>query len=253
MAPRNAAPPSERRYEVFETTEASGEVGLTLEELDRDGAILEAIDNVYRDSRAGLLGKAVIGGSALLAALAESPPAAGKTGDVAMLNYDLTLEYLQASFYTVAERIGTVRDMRPERGYWARIVGAHERGHVKILRKVLGTKAVKSPFFDFGKVVEDGTLLIKTGVALEDLTCALLAGQAERFDNPELVSAIFSLLTTEARHAAWARRMVGAQPFERPLDDVKSMRDVSRIIKSTRFIARRPKVTARRQRPRFTG
>ena len=238
---------------VFEPTDASGEVALTLEQLDHDGAIREAIDNVYRDSRAGLLGKAVIGGSALLAALAEPPPAAGKTDDVALLNYDLTMEYLQSSFYTVAERLGTVRSMRRDRAYWARIVGAHERGHVKILSKVLGTKAVKSPFFNFGSVVENGDELMKTGVAFEDLTVALLTGQAGRFKNPELVSALFSLLTTEARHAAWARRLVGAQPVRRSFDDVKSMREVTRIVRSTRFIVRRPKVTARRQRPRFTG
>jgi hypothetical protein len=240
---------------MFAPTEASGEVGLTLEELDQDGALRETMDEVYRDSRAGLLGKAVIGGSALLAAFAEPPPAeaASRRRDTAMLNYDLVLEYLQASFYTVAERIGTVRDMRPERAYWARIVGAHERGHVFIIRKVLGTKAVKSPFFNFGKVVEDGNMLLKTGVALEDLTTALLAGQAARFDNPELVSAVFSLLTTEARHAAWARRMVGSKPVGRAFDDVKSMDEVSRIVRSTRFIVRRPRVTARRRRPRFTG
>jgi hypothetical protein len=240
---------------VFAPTEASGEVGLTLAELDQDGALREAMDDVYRDSRADFLGKAVIGGSALLAAFAEPPPAegAGRRRDVSLLNYDLVLEYLQASFYTVAERIGTVRKMRPERGYWARIVGAHERGHVKIIKQVLGTKAVESPFFNFGSVVEDGTQLLRTGVALEDLTTALLCGQAARFDKPELVSAIFSLLTTEARHAAWARRMVGSEPVVRSFDDAKSMREVSRIVRSTKFIVRSPKVTARRQRPRFTG
>jgi hypothetical protein len=235
--------------------EASGEVGLTLEELDQDGAIREAIDVVYRDSRAGLLGKAVIGGSALLAALAEPPPAegAGRRRDVSMLNYDLTMEYLQSSFYTVAERLGTVRKMRPERGYWARIVGAHERGHVVILKKVLGSKAVKSPFFNFGRAVENEEALMKTGVAFEDLTVALLTGQAGRFTNPELVSALFSLLTTEARHAAWARRLVGAHPVKASFDDVKSMREVTRLVRSTQFIVRRPRVTARRKRPRFTG
>jgi hypothetical protein len=240
---------------MFEQTPASEEVALTLEELDHDGALREAVDGVYRDSRAGLLGKALIGSGALLAALAEPPPAAGasRRRDVDLLNYDLVLEYLQASFYTVAERIGTVRGMQRERAYWARIVGAHERGHVKIIRQVLGTKAVKSPFFNFGKVVEDGDMLLKTGVALEDLTTALLAGQAARFDNPELVSAVFSLLTTEARHAAWARRMVGAKPVARSFDDAKSMSEVTRIVRSTRFIVRRPRVTARRQRPRFTG
>jgi hypothetical protein len=235
-------------------THTEGASGLTLEELDEDGALREAIYNVYRDSRADFLGKAVVGGTALLAALAEPPPAsaARKSNDVPILNFDLTFEYLQASFYTVAERIGTVRKMSDANRRWANIVGAHERGHVKILRAVLGTKAVKSPFFNFRSVVEDKDQFLKTGVALEDLTVAVLAGQADQIDKPSLVTGIFSLLTTEARHAAWARRIAGVQPIGPAIDPPKSIAAAQRMVASTNFIVRRPKVASRR-RPRFTG
>lgn len=228
-------------------------MGLTLEELDQDGALREAIDDVYRDSRAGFLGKAAIGSTALLAALAEPPPAAAKSNDVAILNFDLTFEYLQASFYTVAERIGTVRKMGGEKARWAHVVGSHERAHVAILKQVLGTKAGKSPFFDFGNAVEDERKFLSTGVAMEDLTVAVLAGQAHQIDKPSLVSAIFSLLTTEARHAVWARRIVGVEPIGRAIDPPKSLAAARRVVASTNFIVRRPQVAARRQRPRFTG
>jgi len=90
-------------------------------------------------------------------------------------------------------------------------------------------------------------------VALEDLTVAVLAGQADQIDRPSLVSGIFSLLTTEARHAVWARRIVGVEPIGRAIDPPKSIARARRMIASTNFIARRPKVAAKRRSPRFTG
>jgi hypothetical protein len=227
--------------------------GITLEELDADGALREAIDDVYRDSRADFLGKAVLGGTALLGALAVPPPARGGKSDIPILRFDLMFEHLQASFYTVAERIGTVRRMSPEKRLWARVVGSHERGHVRILQRILGTKAQKPPFFNFGTAVENEDTLLKTGVALEDLTVAVLAGQADQIDKPSLVSGIFSLLTTEARHAAWARRIVGVEPIGRAIDPPKSIGQARRMIAATHFIARRPKVATKRRSPRFTG
>jgi len=47
-------------------------IELTLEELDRDGALQEGIAAVYGDSRADFLRKAAIGGGTLLATLAAA-------------------------------------------------------------------------------------------------------------------------------------------------------------------------------------
>src|SRR5712691_9650791 len=94
------------------TNEHEGQTmsNLTLGELDSDGAIREAVEQVSGDTRARFLGKAVLGGAALLGALAAPASAdAAAASDVAILNYALTLEYLQAAFYTETERLGAIR------------------------------------------------------------------------------------------------------------------------------------------------
>ncbi len=75
------------------------------DELDRDGALREAADGLPRETRKDFLLGTLAGGGAALAALALAEPgrAQSKT-DVEILNYALTLEYLQAAFYTEAER-----------------------------------------------------------------------------------------------------------------------------------------------------
>ena len=228
--------------------------GLTLEELDRDGALLEAIDGLYGSTRAGFLRSALVGGGALLAALAAPSAAnARELGDVGILNFDLTFEHLQATFYTEAERIGTIGRMSREKAFWAQTLGAHERAHVKILQSVLGAKAAKKPTFNFRGATDTEDEFVQTAVAMEDLTVTLLAGQAPRLESRRLVAAVFSLLTVEARHAAWARRIVGAQPVGEAFDEAKSIEEVGRLVDRTNFIAARARTAARRRRPRFTG
>jgi hypothetical protein len=232
----------------------SPELEFTLEDLDRDGAIVDGIAAVYGDSRAAFLRKAVFGGATLLAGLAAVPAdaARSKNRDVSTLNFDLVFEYLQSSFYLGAVREGTVAAMRPRKERWARVLGAHEIAHVEILKSVLGGKAVGKPFFNFRGVTESEAAFTRTAVAMEDLTVALLAGQAPHFRDRTLVSAAFSLLTTEARHAAWARRIAGLEPVVNAFDEPKTLAEVNRVVRSTRFLASRPRTQSRR-RPRLTG
>jgi hypothetical protein len=227
---------------------------LTLEELDRDGAIQGGIAAVYGDSRADFLRKVALGSGALLAALAAPPPAeAAKSNDQTILNYALGFEFLQSTFYTEAERVGTVAAMGEKKAFWARTLGAHERAHVKILKQVLGRAAVKKPSFNFRGNTESEEAFTKTAVAMEDLTIALLTGQIPRFTSRELVAAAFSLLTVEARHAAWARHIAGFVPVSSARDRAKTLAEVDQFIASTRFISTLVPRTAARGRPRFTG
>jgi hypothetical protein len=229
---------------------------LTLEKIDEDGAIQEAIASLYGDTRADVLRKAVLGGTAILAALAR-PPAAfaarSKTRDVAIFQFGLNFEYLQSTFYTEAEQVGTVARMSRQKAFWAKTLGAHERAHVAIIKKVLGSAAPKKPSVNFRGNTDTESRFIKTAVAMEDLTTALLTGITPALDDRHLTAAAFSLLTVEARHAAWARHLAGVVPIARAFDRRKNLDEVDRIVASTRFISTlRPKTKAG-GRPRFTG
>ena len=223
---------------------------LTLGDLDRDGAIREAVELVSGDTRAAFLSKAIVGGGALLAAFAAPVAAeAAATSDVAILNYALTLEYLQAAFYTETERLGAVR------GKLARVprqLGAVERAHVDAIKAALGGAAVKRPAFNFRGVTESQSKFLKTAVAFEDLAAAAYKAQAARIKSPALLAAAISIHSVEARHAAWMRFLVGVTPAAAAFDEGKPVSEVRAIVASTHFIVARPKKSAKK-RPKYTG
>jgi Ferritin-like domain len=226
---------------------------LTIEALDRDGALHEALTGILGGTRAEFLRRAALGSAALLGALATPAHAGGgHARDLAILNYGLAFEYLQAGFYTEAETVGTVRRMSRERATWARTLGAHERAHVRILKQVLGKSAEPRPFFDYRGVTESAENFTRTAVAMEDLTVALLGGQAPRVSDRNIRAAFFSLLTVEARHAAWARRIIGFRPVGAPLDRPKTLAAVNEVVQSTRFIVNSPAMSGSKS-PKFTG
>ncbi len=223
---------------------------LTLEHIDQDGAFSEALDRVAPTSRADFIRRATVGGAALIALLAATDEAEPATAnDVDILNYALTLEYLQASFYTETERAAA---LGPRAAEAARVVGGVERAHVKALRKVLGAAAVKRPFFNFRGTTEDERQFLKTAVAFEDLAVAAYKGQAARIDSKAVLAAAVSIHSVEARHAAWMRHLFGIVPASKPFDEPIGKPEILRIVASTRFIASRPQ-TARTGVPRYTG
>jgi hypothetical protein len=224
--------------------------GLTLEELDRDGALREGLEAT--GTRASFLGKVFVGSSALLGALAAPGRAesAVTPSDGAILNFALTLEYLQAAFYTEVERAGAIGT---ELARVPRQLGSVERAHVLALRNVLGRAAVKRPSFDFRGTTEDQEQFLKTAVAFEDLGAAAYKGQATRVDSPALLAAAVAIHSVEARHAAWMRYLSGFAPAARAFDEPKREFEVRRIVASTRFIAARPRTTERRRAPGYTG
>jgi hypothetical protein len=223
---------------------------LDLGDVDVAGAIEEARDRVAGVSRRDFVRTAIAGGGAVLGALALPREAAALSrGDVAILNYALVLEYLQASFYTEAERRGALRgDARRA----ARVVGAVERAHVRALKGVLGGRAVKRPFFNFRGTTEDSGAFIRTAVAFEDLGTAAYKGQAPKIESPQILAAAISIHSVEARHAAWIRFLAGVQPAGDALDEPKSRGETLELVRSTRFIVGRP-TTVGRRKPRFTG
>jgi Ferritin-like domain len=228
---------------------ASDAVALRLADLDRDGAIVDAVGALHDGtSRAGFLRGALLGSGALLAAFAAPASAAGaKARDVSILNFALTLEELQAAFYTEVERNKVLHGALKKQ---ADTVGAVERAHVRAFRSALGRAAVKRPHFDFGGATEGADAFRKTAVAFEDLAVAAYKGQAPRLTSRAYLASALAIHSVEARHAAWIRRLAGKSPVAGPFDEPLSRPAVTRIVASTHFIM---STTSRRRGPKFTG
>jgi hypothetical protein len=223
---------------------------LELHKLDTDGALGEAFDAVPVGTRRAFLATAA-GGAALFAGLAlPGAASAAQNSDQAILNYALTLEYLQAAFYTEAEQLGAIKGSL---GRVPRQLGAVERAHVTALRGVLGRNAVARPSFNFQGTTEDPDAFLRTAVAFEDLAAAAYKAEANKITSPALLAAAVAIHSVEARHAAWMRYLAGVKPATSAFDQGKSVREVRQIVDSTRFVTAAPRRTGKGRKPRFTG
>ena len=210
-----------------------------LEELDSDGAIQEVAEKVDAGTRAAFLRKAGVGvgaivaGGGLAAALPSLAEGAVPASDVAILNFALTLEELEAAFYTEAVNKGRFQG-KP--GQLARVIGAHERAHVAFLRKALGSAAIKKPRFNFKGTTENPTRFLRTARVLEDTGVAAYAGQGPLLKTKSIVAAALSIHSVEARHAAWVRDVLGQPPAPAAFDPAKTKAQILAAVKGTGFI-----------------
>jgi ferritin-like protein len=223
---------------------------LSFDRLDADGAIAEAAERAGVVSRGTFLAGALGGSLALLGLSGERAVAqAPGPSDVAILNFALTLEYLQAAFYTEAQRMKALRGRAANA---AEVVGAVERAHIAAFRDVLGAKAVSRPSFDFQGTTEEQNAFLKTAVAFEDLAVAAYKGQATRIKATSALAAALAIHSVEARHAAWMRYLFGVEPATRAFDEPQSKPQITRVVNSTGFITSTPSTEGSRT-PRYTG
>jgi Ferritin-like domain len=222
-------------------------IQFTLDELDRDGAIGEAAEAVTTDTRAGFLRKAggagavILGGSAFMGALPKLAQAATiPSSDVAILNFALTLEYLESAFYSEAVANGKLTDPRTVR--FAKVVANHEHSHVLFLQNVLGAKAVAKPKFDFKGTTSDQAQFQQTADTLENTGVHAYLGQVGNIKNKKILAAAGSILPVEARHAAWIRdingKFTGQAPLPAPaaFQGAKTKAQILAAVKGTGFI-----------------
>jgi rubrerythrin len=226
-------------------------------EIDVDGALAEteaalvAANTRARWTRAGVLraGAGVVLGAFAVPGVARAA-STPDSGDEKILNYALGLEYLQAAFYTEAERSGALKGATAEQ---AKVVGSHERAHVEALQNVLGSAAIKEPSFDFKGTTEDQDEFIRTGVAFEDLGTAAYKGQAPNIKSKSFLAALIAIHSVEARHAGWIRRLAGRLPADKAFDEPLSAKRVRAIVTDTGFITSPAKTSTSRSAPQFTG
>ena len=223
------------------------------EQLDRDGALAEAIDAVEGDTRAGFLRKAavagggLVGGGAAFAAIA-APAGAQSASDVNILNFALTLEFLEAEFYAQAQQ----NDLGNRLNRFAKIVGEHEAAHVDALQKTLGNKAVRKPKFDFKGTTEDPALFGKTAATLEATGVAAYSGAAPMIQSEEVLKAAISIHSVEARHTSWINHILGQPPAPVAFYEPMSVSQVLAAVMATGFIAG-PIMTKQGAAPAFLG
>jgi len=188
---------------------------INLDEVDVDGAIREAAAQTDGDTRlgflrkAGVAGGAVIGGGAILAAVAPSaqafvqhgrPPKSFGKGDVGILNFALTLEYLEAAFYNGATAANL--PLSPQAAAFLKVVTRDENAHVAFLKTALGKRAVAKPRFDFKGTNEDAATFMATAAVLENTGVHAYLGQITNIEHADYVRAAGSIITIEARHAS---------------------------------------------------
>jgi Ferritin-like domain len=184
---------------------------MNIDEIDTDGAVREAAEAVAGDTRlaflrkAGIAGGSVLAGGALLGAIAPAALAAGNppksfgAGDIGILNYALTLEYLESAFYDQATAGGKITS--PQLKIFLKTTTRDERDHVAFLKKALGSKAVKSPKFDFKGIPTNEKMFAATAQVLENTGVHAYLGQAGNIKSAAYLGAAASIMTIEARHA----------------------------------------------------
>jgi len=131
-------------------------------------------------------------------------------GDLKILNYALTLEYLEADFYKKAGASGLVKGKALD---LAKKFGDTEQQHVDALtatiKKLGGTPATK-PKTKFP--LKDQASILDLAATVENLGAAAYLGQAAAISNMEVLAAALSIHTVEARHAAALNKLLGKDP-----------------------------------------
>ncbi len=139
-----------------------------------------------------------------------------------ILNYALTLEYLEAKFYSMgnASIVAGSLMVPSEAAKMALInIGAHETAHVKFLKKAItdsGGTAVSEPVFDFtaggafADVFTNYALFLAVAQTFEDTGVRAYKGQAAEpalMANNDVLTAALNIHSVEARHASHVRQM----------------------------------------------
>lgn len=147
---------------------------------------------------------AACGSSKSKTSVSTAAPASTSTtrqgGDLAIVNYALTLEYLETEFY---EKVVASGLFNGKVGALIKNFGAQEKTHVEALKgtaeKLGGTPAAKPE----GKFpIENAGQVAQLAYTVENLGASAYLGQAASIQSPEVLAAALAIHSVEARHAA---------------------------------------------------
>jgi hypothetical protein len=163
----------------------------------------------------------------------SSAAASSGSSDLAIVNYALTLEYLESQFYDKVIKSGLFHGKALS---VLKTFGAEEADHVQALKTVagqLGTAAAE-PMGKFP--IHSAAQVTALAATVENLGASAYLGQAGNIKSKEILAAALSIHTIEARHAATLNLLLKKSPtpdgaFAKPM----SMAQVLAVVKP--FIA----------------
>ena len=160
--------------------------------------------------------------------------AQGDDGDIEILNFALTLEFLEAAFY---ERALMDVQLSSEVKSLAELIAADEQEHVDALSATisdLGGKPVEAPTVEFPLKDEAGFL--ELAQTFEDTGVSAYNGAAPMIQSKDLLATAGGIVQVEARHAAAIRLQNGELPaplaFDETLDEQEVLKAVQPFVKS---------------------
>jgi hypothetical protein len=131
-------------------------------------------------------------------------------GDLGIVNYALTLEYLESAFYADVVRSGLFKGQDL---VLIKSIGSNEDEHVQALEgtvKKLGGKPAPKPKAQFP--IQSADQVLKLAATVENLGAAAYLGQAGAIESPDILAAALAIHSVEGRHASALNTLTG-QPF----------------------------------------
>jgi|SRR5690349_3891126 rubrerythrin len=154
-------------------------------------------------------------------------------GDVGILNYALTLEYLETAFYADVVKSGLFKGAELET---IRKFGQEEAEHVQALTqavKSLGGKPAPEPKAEFP--LKSAKSVLELAGTVENLGAAAYLGQAANIQSPEVLASALAIHSVEGRHAAVLNTLLGESitpdgAFAKPADVKTVLKSVEPFI-----------------------